>query len=81
MLEDLLDEKISPEVCRNVYGVVVVDGVLDLAATATRREELRVAAWLSFSSRSGHVLARNALRETRGDSVIPPSAKRLALRY
>ena len=44
VLEDLLDEKISPEVCRNVYGVVVVDGVLDLAATAIRREELRVAA-------------------------------------
>ena len=44
VLEDLLDEKISPEVCRDVYGVVVVDGELDLAATATRREELRVAA-------------------------------------
>ena len=44
VLEDLLEEKISPEVCRDVYGVVVVDGELDLAATATRREELRVAA-------------------------------------
>ena len=27
VLEDLLDEKISPEACRDVYGVVVVDGV------------------------------------------------------
>ena len=40
VLEDLLDEKISPEACRDVYGVVVVDGELDLEATAARREEL-----------------------------------------
>ena len=44
VLEDLLDEKISPEACRDVYGVVVVDGVVDLAATAARREALRAEA-------------------------------------
>ena len=44
VLEDLLDEKISPEVCRDVYGVVVVDGTVDLAATAARRAELSASA-------------------------------------
>ena len=41
VLEDLLDEKIGPEACRDVYGVVVVDGALDLPATAARRTALR----------------------------------------
>ena len=43
VLEYLLDEKISPEVCRDVYGVVVADGALDLAAMAARRAELGAA--------------------------------------
>ena len=44
VLEDLLDEKIGADVCRDVYGVVVADGAVDRAATAARRAELRVAA-------------------------------------
>ena len=44
VLDDLLDEKISPEAARDVYGVVVEDGVLDLAATEARRAELRTGA-------------------------------------
>jgi len=44
VLDDLLDEKISPEAARDIYGVVVEGGAVDAAATEARRAELRTAA-------------------------------------
>lgn len=41
VLADVLDGLVSPESAREHYGVVVTDGDLDAAATATRRAEVR----------------------------------------
>ena len=41
VLDDLLDGKITPEAASEIYGIVVNDGALDIAATETRRAELK----------------------------------------
>jgi hypothetical protein len=40
---DLREQKITPLAARSVYGVVVIDGGVDAAATAEEREQLRAA--------------------------------------
>ena len=43
VLDDLLDEKISAESARDVYGLVVVNGEVDEAATTSERARIRAA--------------------------------------
>jgi N-methylhydantoinase B len=43
VLEDVLDEKVTPEGARRDYGVVIRDGVLDEIATQLLRQTLRAA--------------------------------------
>lgn len=41
VLDDTIDDKVSVEAAAELYGVVVVDGTVDMDATTRRREELR----------------------------------------
>ncbi|MEU4450649.1 hydantoinase B/oxoprolinase family protein [Nocardioides sp. NPDC023903] len=41
VLHDIVEDKVSPTAGATVYGVVLTDGVIDQAATMTRRAELR----------------------------------------
>lgn len=41
VLHDIVEDKVSPTAAATVYGVVLTDGVIDQAATMTRRAELR----------------------------------------
>ena len=41
VLEDVLDEYVSPESARDTYGVVIADGVLDENATRSLGSDLR----------------------------------------
>ncbi len=40
VLEDVLNELITPDYAGDVYGVVIGDGEIDVPATEARREEL-----------------------------------------
>lgn len=40
VLEDVLDELLSPEQARDLFGVVIADGVVDAAATNAMRQEI-----------------------------------------